>query len=183
MRVDPTGMNAVVRAAWDLAFRGPLLAQEIAAINAHPVEASMALVFAAMAMGSALRVMGGGTDDRDGTNGNAYMHAYWSFMMAVFLGADLAFLFSAAHEGQDPAIYNRLTHTTNSKGEITSISYGLSDKNAEMDLFNNFIGIVAGITYNIVYPHSIYYPILRTFQEQMDFAGAIAKKYLYWIKE
>jgi len=162
MYVDPSGMNAVVRAAWKAAFNGNILPKEEALINAYPIQASMAIMFAGMAMIAALVNYGGGTGKNDDTKGNAFMHAHWSFMMTVFLGVDMAMKFSAAHENQDPEIYNNLKWTADANGRITSVSYpvvglsGHSSKQAQMDLFNNFMGIVAGITYSIFAPKCVF---------------------------
>lgn len=60
----------------------------------------------------------------DGSNGNAFLHCYWNALITKKIGADWAKLFTDAHE------------------------YGIQDNlglNAQMDLFNNAVGINLGV--------------------------------------
>ena len=188
MYVDPSGKNAIVRAAWKRAF-GYIQPKEVALINKHPGKATVALTLAGMAVASAI-LFYGIKGIKDGSKGNAYIHAYWSAMMTIYLGLDMALKFSAAHENQDPEIYSKLTYTKNAKGEITSIGYGLGDRNAEMDLFNNFAGLIAGLTFSIFSRKSPNYAFYSDLKNGMDYTGAfissvlrdaISNNYLYWL--
>lgn len=72
---------------------------------------------------------------KDGDKGNAFRHALWNAMMAVYIGKPLAKAFADAHE----AVINPKTGKVFTDWELTQLSWngfnGLQHKN--MDLHNN----------------------------------------------
>lgn len=78
-------------------------------------------------------------DVPDGTRGNAFRHAYWTALMTVGIGPDMAETYGTAHEYYAPGTdMNEPIRDPRHNEEYTL------QQHVDMDLYNNAVGITVG---------------------------------------
>ena len=91
-------------------------------VKQNPIAAMNVQSYADMAIAKTNALFG---NNADGTRANAFQHMYWNALMGNYLGDEKALEFSTAHESE----HQKLT--------------GMVKQFSDMDMMNNYIGIIA----------------------------------------
>jgi hypothetical protein len=173
---DPSGkVPSSIKRFFEWALGWELFPQEERFVDENP-SAAISILYLAYKAQMATSVL---YSRIDGSVGNAFQHAYWSALMAYYLGVDTAIRFSAAHEGLDPSAYGKIS-VTKTGGRVTAVK-GPYDKNTNMDLYNNAVGIVIGGLTRSLYGSSLTDAnsssiLMSTINQAIKIGG------LYWYK-
>jgi len=133
--VDPTGM--ISESMWDTlrrVFGRDPNHVEKAFIDKHPFLSIAILGFANYAE-SIMNIFYSGNDRLDEHVGNAFLHMYWSSLLSFWLGWDIAWEYTLAHEGYTPKQADNW--------DIENLPSYIHS-NTAMDIFNNAIGVLIG---------------------------------------